>query len=172
MTDKICFYSRSKSAKLFAGKGEEKNSTEDYTGLEGDFRRILSNFHVFPFEYEGKRYNTIEHAFQAKKIALADPVVAERFTLDSGDDIGKGDGYVAQRNRKAVKLNKEQLEEWEKIKGDVLKLITEAKYDQCTEAREILKNTRQAELWHIQSRKRPDRFVHLEEIRTKYLKTE
>ena len=37
-----------------------------------DQRKILSNFHIYPFLYEGNIYNTIEHAFQAKKIEMVD----------------------------------------------------------------------------------------------------
>jgi hypothetical protein len=39
------------------------------------------------------------------------------------------------------------------------------KYKECEEARMELKETNQAQLWHIVSRGKPVRFEHLEKIR-------
>ena len=65
---------------------------KDYEELSQikDWRKILSNFYVAPFKYNGKTWNTIEHAFQSKKIELVDEKLAEKFTLESGDGIGRG----------------------------------------------------------------------------------
>jgi hypothetical protein len=35
-----------------------------------NWRKILSNFHLCPFQYKEYTYNSIEHAFQSQKIAL------------------------------------------------------------------------------------------------------
>jgi hypothetical protein len=40
-----------------------------------------------------------------------------------------------------------------------------AKYKTCKEAAAILKATNSAQLWHIQMRKAPIRFDHLEKVR-------
>jgi predicted NAD-dependent protein-ADP-ribosyltransferase YbiA (DUF1768 family) len=61
-----------------------------------NWRKVLSNFHIYPFQYKGYTYNTIEHVFQAKKIELADKDKAYLFTIESGNDIGKGNGEIVK----------------------------------------------------------------------------
>ena len=164
-TDKFFFYSKSKDAK--PGKGANEIATEEYGELLNikDWRRILSNFHVHPFEWNGSTWNSIENAFQATKIAMVDPEKAKRFTMESGDPIGLGDGAMAQKNRKLGLLNKEQIREWGLKNMQVMEDIARAKYAQCEEARRVLLATKNAELWHIVSRKPAVRFEHLERIR-------
>lgn len=142
-------------------------ATKEYEDLAKikDWRRILSNFHVSPFTWNGYTWKSIEHAFQATKIAMVDLEKAKRFTIESGDQIGMGDGAMAQKNRKLGLLNKEQCLEWARKSMYVMEDIAEAKYMQCKEARAVLKATKGAELWHIVSRKPAVRFEHLERIR-------
>ena len=167
-TDKLYFYSKS-ADKPKPGKGanevvEHHDNYADLAKIVG-WRKVLSNFHFSPFKFEGKTYNTIEHVFQAKKIALEDLVKAEMFTVESGTELGNGDGASAQKNRKLVKLTKTSLAKWDGMKDKVMKDAAIAKYKACPEARKVLQLTRNAELWHVVMRKQPVRFVHLEEIR-------
>ena len=166
--DKLYFYSKSADKpKPGQGSNEYVNDSYMYNELAkiSGWRKVLSNFHFSPFEFEGKTYNTIEHVFQAKKIALEDPAKAELFTIESESELGKGDGALAQKNRKLIKLSKTSLAKWDGMKDKVMKDAAIAKYESCDEARKVLKLTQNAELWHIVSRKQPVRFVHLEEIR-------
>jgi predicted NAD-dependent protein-ADP-ribosyltransferase YbiA (DUF1768 family) len=165
MADKFYFYSKSKACAPGKGVNEYVGDPSKYTRLSVDFRRDLSNFHEYKFHYDGYTYNTIEHAFQARKIALVDPEKAFIFTVESGHVLGVSDGSVAQRNRKLAELDKESLKIWNEIKQQVMEDISKAKYVACAKARDVLKATGDAELWHIQQRKKPIRFVHLEEIR-------
>lgn len=168
MNDKLYFYSKSRDAHVGKGANEVVADTTLYDDLSKikNWRKILSNFHVCPFKYEGFTYNTIEHVFQAKKIEIADKDKALYFTLESGHEIGSGDGDVARKNRKLVKLNDEQLKEWCKIKDIIMHDAAIAKYKACPEARIVLKATNNAQLWHIVSRSQPIRFTHLEQIRS------
>lgn len=163
--DKLFFYS--KSAMVPPGKGANEVVKDEslYESLGVGFRQVLSNFHVCTFIFEGYTYNTIEHVFQAKKIALADEKEAYKFTVESGHEIGKGDGVMAQKNRKLVKLDHKQLAHWDTIKHGIMKDAALAKYQTCKEAASVLKATLGAQLWHIVSRKKPERFLHLEQIR-------
>ena len=163
--DKLYFYSKSKD--VAPGKGVNEVVNDDYVELAKvkNWRRVLSNFHVHPFKYKDYTYNTIEHVFQAKKIELADPDKAFLFTLESDDPIGHGDGEIARTNRKLVKLSKEQLFQWNHVKEKVMMAAAVEKYKVCKEAREVLRLTGSAQLWHIVPRGKPIRFVHLEEIR-------
>jgi predicted NAD-dependent protein-ADP-ribosyltransferase YbiA (DUF1768 family) len=172
--DKLYFYSTSADAKPGKGVKETVADPALYTQLAGmkDWRRTLSNFHVCPFKYKQKTYRTIEHAFQAEKIRIADPVVAERFTVESGDPIGQGDGNVARKNRKIVILTPAQLTVWQDQAARVLERAARAKYSQCAESVAVLLATQQAQLWHIVQRSaNPVRFMHLETIRRELRET-
>jgi len=167
MTDRLFFYSKSRDAAPGKGANEVVRLPARYATLASipDWRKVLSNFHWCPFSYRGSTYNTIEHVFQAEKIALADPVKARWFTRESGHPIGQGDGAMAQKHRKLVHLNEKQLRAWDRQKDWVMKAAAIEKYAACPEARKVLRATREAELWHVVMRKQAVRFTHLEDIR-------
>ena len=169
-SDKLFFYSGSVDAKPGKGVNEVVKDETKYAALASNphWRRILSNFHVCPFKYNGKTYRTIEHAFQASKIALTNPSEAEKFTVESGDTLGQGDGLAARTARKLVVLSKDQVQQWENMSRRVMEEAARAKYQQCPEAMRVLLATQDAELWHIVTRGRPDHFVHLETIRAEH----
>ena len=165
--DKLFFYSKSRDVAPGKGANESVEDPALYSELSSikDWRKVLSNFHVYPFVYEGYTYKTIEHVFQAKKIELDDKDKALWFTMESGHEIGQGDGEVARKNRKLVKLDDNLIKVWGKMSNTVMQLAAIEKYKACQEARQVLKATNQAQLWHIVSRSKPIRFEHLEMIR-------
>lgn len=165
--DKLAFYSKSKSTLPGKGTNEHVSNPSLYSTLASikDWRKILSNFHVCPFEYQDRTWNSIEHVFQGLKIAIADPDKAEYFTIDSGHSIGQGDGLEARKHRKLVTLTPQQLKTWNLEKNDVMFESALEKYRVCEEALEVLLATGDAELWHIVSRGQPVRFEHLERVR-------
>ncbi len=69
MNDKLFYYSKSRDVAPGKGTNEFVENSEIYNELKTikDWRKILSNFHEYPFSYENYTYKTIEHAFQAKK---------------------------------------------------------------------------------------------------------
>ena len=154
----LYFYSGSKNVP--AGKGIHESG--EYENLPDNFRRVLSNFHVYPFKWNGYTWNSIEHAFQGSKIWLQCEEKGRSFTIEGGDT---SDGLSARKRRKCVILTPQNLRIWNAQKESIMYEISLAKYSQCKEASEILKNTKSAELWHIQMRAKPVRFVHLEKIR-------
>ena len=166
-TDKLCYYSKSKNAPVSKGVNEFIKDYSLYSELNKivNWRKILSNFYTEPFTYEGKIYNSVEHVFQSYKIALVNKEKAEYFTVNSNHHIGLGDGSVAQKNRKLVILNKEQLEYWENIKHNLMKDITLQRILQSKIYRNILLLTHNAELWHVVVRKGIVRNKYLEELR-------
>lgn len=154
----LYFYSGSKD--LPAGKGVHESG--EYKNLPNNFRKILSNFHVYPFKWNGYTWNSIEHTFQATKISMQDVEKSKTFTLEHGDT---SDGLSARKRRKCIVLTKENIQKWNCQKDARMYDISLAKYLQCNEAADILKNTGCSELWHIQLRAKPVRFEHLEKIR-------
>ncbi len=173
INDKLFYFSKSRDVAPGKGANEIVKNSLIYNDLAKikDWRKKLSNFHLYPFKYEENTYNTIEHAFQAKKIEIADKNKALLFTVDSDNEIGIGDGLIARKNRKLCKLNKQQLQMWNNIKFDIMNKISIEKYKVCLEARNVLIATKYAELWHIVSRSKPFRVEYLEKIRDSYLES-
>lgn len=168
--DKLFFYSKSRDVAPGKGVNEIVCDENVYSELcdVKNWRQVLSNFHTSPFKYEGYTYNTIEHVFQAKKIEISNKDLAFNFTLESGHPIGLGDGEVARKNRKLVKLTKSELQLWCTMKDNVMYTAAVEKYKASEEAMMVLKATKNAQLWHIVPRSSPVRFEHLEHIRATF----
>ena len=166
--DKLFFHS--KSADKPAGKDVNEcaldyNIYEDLNKIK-DWRKILSNFFVAEFVYENKTYNSVEHAFQGKKIELVDKDKAFWFSKDSGHVIGTTkDGLVARKNRKLVILDDNQLNKWDKIKSKIMKDILFAKFTQVDVAKKVLLLTKKSELLHGSKGIPIMRQYELEEVR-------
>jgi len=166
--DKLYFHSKSKDVAPGKGVNEVVENSGDYVELAGikGWRQVLSNFHSCPFEFEGYTYNTIEHVFQAKKIELVSEDKAKLFTVESGSEIGLGDGGAARKHRKLALLEKDDLVKWAKMREDVMYRAALAKYKACGEALKVLRATGKAQLWHVVSRSKVhDHFEHLERVR-------
>ena len=166
--DTLYFFSRSKDA--LPGKGVHEYAKDEtvYEELKKikDWRKVLSNFHFHPFTYKGFAYNTIEHVYQSQRLGLVCSEKAYLFTLESGDEIGKGDGCVARMNRNMIKLDKKTIAKWAGMIDDVQYEAALSKYNACSEAAKILRATGDAELWHLVSRSKTHlRFTHLERVR-------
>jgi ribA/ribD-fused uncharacterized protein len=140
----------SKSADKAPGKGKNEKTSSDYSELAhiSHWRKVLSNFYVSPFIWRNRTWNSVEHAFQSSKIALVDSERAEWFNLESGHEIGKGDGNRARKNRKLVILEHEKLRTWNSIKSSIMEEILYAKFSQVALARTVLLATKNAVLLH------------------------
>lgn len=152
--DTLFYFSKSADKKPGKGVNEFVKNLKDYEELSQikDWRKILSNFYVAPFKYNGKTWNTIEHAFQSKKIELVDEKLAEKFTLESGDGIGRGGGLVARKNRKLVILDEDQLKHWNDIKSGIMEEILFEKFSQNELCKKVLLATNEACLLHSTGR--------------------
>jgi hypothetical protein len=163
--DRLCFYSGSKQVPPGAGVGERVTSEYD---LPFDFRERLSNFYMGygAFEWSNEMYASIEHAFQATKFRVTGyPNVAAKFAV--GGEWG-ADSALARKNRKAVVLSPELLVKWNGVAPMMMQAIASAFYYEKPAAFHLLKQTKDAELWHIVPRKKREewiRFSHLENIR-------
>ena len=166
-SDKLYFFSKSADKKPGKGTNEQVANPRNYEELASvpHWRKVLSNFHVCPFVFRGMTFSTIEHAFQSAKISIASPARAAEFSVESGTNLGRGDGAAAQKARKMVRLTPEQLAYWDLIKEGVMEQAAVAKYAACPAALAVLRATRGAQLWHSVARSQPVRFRHLERIR-------
>jgi predicted NAD-dependent protein-ADP-ribosyltransferase YbiA (DUF1768 family) len=167
-SDKLCFYSKSADKPVPGrGAGEEVAYAEAYASLRSrhGWRRVLSNFNECPFKHGGRTYRTVEHAFQAEKIRLADPAAADTFAVESGSELALGDGLAARKQRKLVRLTAAQLALWDSSSAAAMERIQRAKFSACPAAAATLLDTGRAQLWHIVPRGQPVRFVGLERVR-------
>lgn len=83
-----------KIIKIRDNKNKFINNQDEYEELNKikNFRRYLSNFHIYEFKYNDYTYITIEHPFQGAKISLANREEDLKFTIESNNEIGLGDG--------------------------------------------------------------------------------
>lgn len=165
--DVLVFCHQSVDAAPGFGNGENVCNFEKYEALGKipNWRRILSSLHVCRFFYRGKTYRSIEHALQAAKIAIADPEMAELFTIESRSKLGLGTGEDARDAKRMVELTVEQMNVWNNKRYQEMVDITIAKVHQCCVARRVLMLTMDAQLWHYQRGIPLTQFIHLEEIR-------
>ena len=64
-----------------------------------------------------------------------------------------------------VFLNDEQIKKWDKIKFDIMEQIMLQKFTQIDVAANVLKLTRDAEMWHGTPRVKATRMINLENVR-------
>ena len=140
---------------------------------------------------DGTAWRSIEHVFQGTKFKVTAPFVdpsqprgnkkprsytpqddldaAMRFTVNSGDSIGAGEGADAQHNRKLMWLNKEDFPRWDELSSAVMASAAKAKYAQDEDRMHMLRATAPAQLIHmVKQRGKLSSFVHfkhLEDIR-------
>jgi ribA/ribD-fused uncharacterized protein len=166
--DRLYFFSGSADKPPGHGAHERVADAARYAKLSEvrHWRRMLSNLWPADFTLGERSYRTVEHAFQAAKIALVDPALAEQFALESGTELARDDGAAARRHRKLVLLNDAQLRQWDGRKHAVMRDAMRAKFSGHEPLRAVLLATGSAELWHGTGRGQPPARMHdLEAIR-------
>jgi DNA-directed RNA polymerase subunit M/transcription elongation factor TFIIS len=111
-----------------------------------DWRLILSDAAVSPFQWKGKQWKTAEHAIQA----ASDPELFNTYTLNSGSVIARGSPENIATGKAPPS-------------DDVLAEIWKAKFTQDQKSRSTLALTGQAQLWAMRGKK--FRWTALETIR-------
>jgi predicted NAD-dependent protein-ADP-ribosyltransferase YbiA (DUF1768 family) len=135
----------------------------------------LSSVDLAPFTWSGKEvlnspfpegttWNSIEHAIQASKFkTIGKTDLASKFI--TGNEYGTGDGTVALAHQKEGKLK--DTKAWTDLEEAVVTDITKAKFAQHADRARMLALTKEAELWHMETRgKHMVRCLYLEEIRS------
>lgn len=169
MPDKLAFFSKSRDVPPGKGVSEVVGDPHEYAALARipRWRQTLSNFSDDGIvEFQGLRYRTVEHVFQSAKIRMVDPGAAYDFCLESGSPLSKGAGADAQRQRKLRRLSADQLGAWEDSQQAVLREAWRFKAEHCPMFAEVLRQTQDAQLWHVQCRKPAVRWTALEDIRS------
>ncbi len=149
----LMFHSRSKDAAPGEGVGELTRLPHDAfaeLGAIANWRQLLSNFAVAPFDLDGLRWPSVEHFFQASKFSAVDPAYYRSFSLDSGSALSKSDGAAAKSagGRRGRPMSPAQIADWESRKFAVMRRALEAKYRQNEAHRAALLATWPAKLTH------------------------
>lgn len=168
-SDVLFYYSGSADKVPGSGVNERVSNRGKYKILASipHWRRMLSNFAIGTFTYEGLQYRTAEHAFQAMKIAMGSKPSAYTFSLNSDSELSRGDGDAARRMRKMIVLTTQQLSDWNRSKGQVMEGILTAKFTQNPSIGRVLLATLDAELWHGTRGTPKSRQYSLEHVREK-----
>ncbi|KAG2373525.1 hypothetical protein C9374_011988 [Naegleria lovaniensis] len=175
-SDQTILFYYSKSADKPPGKGANEslgNKNKDYFSELSrlkDWRKVLSNFHIGPFQYHGKTYRTAEHCFQSQKIALVSKTLADTFAMESKSKLSQGDGEEARKQRKVAILDESQLKQWNQMKHSVMEELLYCKFSQNEQAKKVLLATRDAELWHGARGMPKSRQYDLEKARARIVK--
>jgi predicted NAD-dependent protein-ADP-ribosyltransferase YbiA (DUF1768 family) len=164
------FYSRSQNKAPGKGVGEaiDAKDVKVFEKLRKikNWRKVLSNFHEDPFEFGGKKWNSVEHLYQGSKFKKEHPEFYEKFTLESdslfskdpvlakaaGGKTGmtklKGDDKKTRLRPKGIAVDADF---WEN-KNVIMENALRAKFTQSEKARNVLKETKNAKLVHYLGR--------------------
>ena len=164
--DVLQFFSRSRQ--LPPGRGAGERTSRAYN-LPLNFRQILSNFYLVPIESEGKQYASVEHAFHARKLLRFGRPEASRFAVGAANYVGDKGGDVKRAGGRngVYRMTPAQIAEWNGVSRAVLLELWAEKFGRNPALRAVLKETGDAELWHDMGRGKRERWVGLEELRSR-----
>jgi predicted NAD-dependent protein-ADP-ribosyltransferase YbiA (DUF1768 family) len=177
MADKLFFYSKSKNVDAGLGTNEIVFDKSLYSNLNNipNWRHMLSNFWISPFECNGFTYNTLEHWYHSRKFPR-NPGFQFKFTLESNSEFCRDPAMAKAAGGKSG-MYKGKLLRNKNITADPSFFIKEnndkvfivgmfCKFTQNEKLKTMLLNTRNAELWHPVPRSPVKiRFTYLEKVR-------
>ncbi len=105
------------------------------------WRKILSNFWMFTVTYEGEKFPSVEHFFQASKFKCSNkPEYFADFTING--KYGKSDALTVKKkgSKSGFKNMGAQLDvnDWNRCRIDRMKEFIKARYEQDEDFRRIL----------------------------------
>lgn len=150
-------YIKGNSSTLTKAAGDIVSDKLNYAELVKipEWRVILSDSAITPFQWKGKQWKTADHAIKASSASLQEETF-NTYSLDSGSDIARGSV------EKTFPLPSE----------DILAEIWRAKFTQDEKARRVLGLTGQAQLWTIGIKGKKVRWTTLETIRNETIRNE
>jgi len=167
--DTLQFYAFSADKSAGNGKGDVVSDKSVYNNLNQikNWRRMFSSLWAEdPFVFEGRTYLSFEHAYQSSKYRINGyDEMADKFTLESDDDISRKIGKEVQKAGRLVKLTKAELEKWEEVTRDVKQDIYRAKFTMNSNPGKALLATENAMLVNAGPRIKTIRCTRMEALR-------
>ena len=174
------FYSKSADKPPGKGAGEQIPEEDKYKYKElqeiPNWRKVLSNFAVAPFELDGYRWKGVEWFYHASKFKRNNPEFYLQFSLDSGSEISEDAKMAKAAGGKTGKFNKKQLRPKSVVmdpdfftskRNEVeMERAQMAKYSQNALAKRVLLATRNAKLVHFVRASPP--IVFYDSMRVRY----
>ena len=165
------FHSGSSSKKI-PGKGVgetiPKEFVRDFSELSSiqDWRKKMDDTWIQPFLLDGKRWNSVEHFYQASKFKKENPEFYLSFSLESGTplsknvEMAKAAGTTGKYEGNLIRPKEVVIDAdfHGKRKIDVLEEAQMAKFSQTKEMRDLLLATKNSKLMHYKKGK-PSEFV-------------
>jgi len=120
------------------------------------WRRKLSHFYEIEFSLDEKKWQSVEHYYQAQKFKERFPSFYHEFTLNSNSDLSQDVAMAKAATSKSGKYKKERVRPLnvevdpniEKHKSEILQKAIFAKFTQNPEFKTILLETKNAKLLH------------------------
>ncbi len=179
-TVQFMFYAASADAKPGKGSGEKMDAKDAVRFkdlvLVPNWRRKLDDTFIAPFTYDNKRWQTVEHYYQASKFKKGFPDFYAQFSMDSESEIStdvkkaKGAGGKTGRYEKEllrprdVKLDSDFYGGRDKVERANALM---AKFEQNSELKSMLLHTHNAKLLHFVRGSEPEMDTLLMETRKK-----
>jgi predicted NAD-dependent protein-ADP-ribosyltransferase YbiA (DUF1768 family) len=174
-----------KSADAHPGKGRPKeeylNPKDDFSelGKIPNWRKVLSNFYIYPINIDDLTFNSVEHYYQGSKFQHDNPEYFKTFSLESDSPWSKDPREAKKMGGKHFlkhlknfpsyfnKFKNVQLDSdfFTKHHSFHLKKALCAKFKKDGLPHKVLLNTKNAELWHGTRGVPASRQYILEEIR-------
>ena len=178
------FYSRSQNKLPGVGAGEKiySEAKEQFKelGQIKNWRRVLSNFYIEPFSWDGLNWNSVEHLYHALKFKKGHPEFYKQFSLESDSTFSKEPllakaaggktGMTTQKGtKKKIRLRPKEItadkDFWDQ-KHEKMEEALRAKFTQGDISKKVLKATGNAKLSHYLGRgKGSEIWKHLMRIR-------
>eukprot|EP00854_Cymbomonas_tetramitiformis_P020420 gene20420-24458_t len=177
--NRAVFMFYSKSADKLPGRGVGESLNEEspilYEDLQNmtDWRRVLSNFWVEPFLYNGKQYSSAEHAFHAEKFYMvaslrrgeqqkAAKAYADQFSTEFSQ---LSDADIKKRGGKSgFAMTTQEVNRWAEISEERMTSVLEHKFTQCHIAKRVLLATGNSTLVHHMGRSGVRQWWHFLEV--------
>ena len=183
--DNVVFVSHSgSSSKKIPGKGVgetiPKELVRDFAELAavGDWRKKLDDSWIQPFVLDGKRWNSVDHFYQASKFKNENPEFYMSFSVESGTPLSKN-AEMAKAAGTTGKYNGELVRPKEvsvdadfhgKRKEQVAEEAQMAKFTQLVDLGALLLATKNAKLMHYKKGKPAELVESLVNVREKLKK--